>query len=219
MRNPLKGRREGAVVDLDPRPEWTTKYQWPVRRASGGELVLSLRVPPVTRVVDVADLADRAAGAPAGIRGQAQTLRAMVQAPGGIICAAAFVAREDPADLAATLTASLAEGVTGVPDPAELGASVAGETLRRDVRRIGERAVVVDQLSVLPAEPGETPTPMLLMQYLLETRYGALSLAFNTSDVGMITQNGRTIFLDIAATSWIGETTLPDGLAVSSSGL
>jgi hypothetical protein len=215
MRNPLKSQRSARTADPGPRQEWTTKYQWPVRRTAGAELVFSLRVPPATRVIDVADLGAAAEGAPAEIRTQAENLRKLVHTPGGIICAAACVARANPADLAATLTAALAEGVRGVPDPDKLGASAAGEPLRRDVRRVGEKAVVIDQLSALPAEPGEAPIPMLLMQYLLQTRYGALSLAFNTSDVGII-QDGRQVFFDIASTSWIGETEFPDGLSISS---
>jgi hypothetical protein len=90
--------------------------------------------------------------------------------------------------------------------------------MRRDVRRVGDKAVVIDQLSVLPTASGEQPIPMLLMQYLLQTRYGALSLAFNTSDVGII-KDGREVFFDIASTSWIGEAELPDGLAASSAAL
>lgn len=188
---------------------WGQKFEWPVPRGHGKDLVFSVRVPDGTQLIGVDELAATAAaaGGPSWLRERTGAIAP--SAPGlTMICSAALIADSEPDNVVLTLTAALAEGLSGLSDGtvAELEGPATGEELRRTVTHESDRAMLISRLSVERPDRGSDPVPMLLYQYLLEGRYGVLSMAFTTTNTGMITEpTGRQTFEAIAATSWIGE--------------
>lgn len=186
------------------RQGWGVLCEWPVHRRQGKQLVFSVRVPDGMRIVDIEKLVELAEGAPAWLRERASALQ--VQAPElTAICAGALIADDAPDKVVATMTAALAEAVTGPPD-VDLEVPATGEELRRTVTRESDQLVLIDRLSAERPTPDADPIPVLLYQYLMESRYGALSVAFSTTNTAMMTEaDGRRAFRNIFSTGWIGE--------------
>jgi hypothetical protein len=185
---------------------WGVKSEWRVPRRSGAPLYFSVRLPDGSRFLDVSELTAQAADRlPVSVRPAAEAVAAVEGGP-GIICTSALIADEEPGKVVAVLTAGFAEGVTGLPDVEALGIPSRGEELRRAVIPISDQAVMLDRTSLERLDPADEPVPMLLNQYLMESRYGALSMAFTTTLTGMFSEEGRGLMGSIARTGWLGET-------------
>jgi len=58
--------------------------------------------------------------------------------------------------------------------------------------------------------PGQAdPVPMVVMEYLMESRFGALAVAFSTTHSGMMGEFGSGWFRKIVETGFIGERPQP----------
>jgi hypothetical protein len=198
------GQREMAKAG------WGTQCQWRAPRTSGGApLYFSVRVPNRFRLLDVAELAAQAGDRlPQGARGGAAALDQLVGEP-GTICTSALIDDAYPENVLVVLTAGLAEGLSGRPDPDRLALSTPGEEVQRFVTELSEKAVLLDRVTMLQLKPGEEPVPFMLHQYLFETRYGALSMAFTTTQREMFSERGRQLMAGISQTGWLGETDNP----------
>ena len=206
---PMFSRRKaakGAAQKVMSEAGWSQKHEWRVPRDGAAPLYFSLRIPDQTRLLDVSELAAQVGDRiPQGMRSGVSALDQMEGEP-GTICSGAIVHEDNPEIVMVVLTVGLALGVRGLPDVDELAVSTAGEEVQRFVTPISEKAVLLDRVTMLALKPGEDPSPMMLHQYLMETRYGALSFAFTSTNRAMFSENGRRMMSEISQTGWLGET-------------
>jgi hypothetical protein len=195
------GQREMAKAG------WGVKHEWRAPRTTGGApLYFSVRVPNGFRFLDVGELAAQAGERlPSGARAGVAALDQVDGQP-GTICTAALIDDDHPENVLVVLTAGLAEGLSGRPDVDRLGLQTPGEEVQRFVTELSEKAVLLDRVTMLQLEPGAEPAPMMLHQYLMQTRYGALSMAFTSTQREMFSEQGRKLMADISETGWLGET-------------
>ena len=78
-----------------------------------------------------------------------------------------------------------------------------------EVTKLSDKATEVKRL-IAETVPGQAePVPILMMQYLLQTRYGAMTMAFSTTNTDMFGTFGRSIFLKVTEMGFIGERPQP----------
>ncbi len=113
-------------------------------------------------------------------------------------------------EIFATLTVARADlaGPPRLEDHDETDAE--GRLLARtEVTQLSDQATRVKRLGVEPQGEGKEPLPVLMIQYLMQTRYGALAMAFSTTHEGMFGQRAQDLFLAITQTGYIGERRAP----------
>jgi hypothetical protein len=197
-----RSRAEATMAEAG----WGVKAQWRVPVRAGAPLYFSVRLPDGSSFIDVTELTAQAGDRlPESLGAAASAIEGVDGGP-GVICTSALIADDEPEKVVAVLTAGLAEGVTGLPDVEALGMPSGGEELRRAVIPISDKAVLLDRTSLERLDPAAEPIPMLLNQFLMESRYGALSMAFTTTLTGMFSEQGRGLMASIARTGWLGET-------------
>jgi hypothetical protein len=188
---------------------WGPQLSFPVERKQGKPLVFQIRIPDSVELIDVPRLAGAARGAPATVGRAAVALERAKDAAGLIVVAALCATKLEPdseREVLATLTVALAD-VTGPPPVEDYAVADSDRTVRsdREVTQISDRVTQVKRLSLEALEPGQEPTPMLTIQYLMQTRYGALIMAFSTTHKEMFGEWGRGMFRKIAEGIFIGE--------------
>jgi hypothetical protein len=77
------------------------------------------------------------------------------------------------------------------------------------VTKLSDKVIQVKRL-IAETVPGQAdPVPILMMQYLIETRYGAVTMAFSTTNTDMFGTFGRSMFLKVVETGFIGDRAQP----------
>jgi hypothetical protein len=184
---------------------WGPLLTWPIARPEGKPLVFQLRLPTGVELVDVQKLAHDAPGAPEFVSTGAAALKRAEQ-PGGVIMTGALcgVKETGERDVMATLTAALSalKGPLGVKE----GIDVDGNTrTHTKVTQVSDKVTQVKRLSAETVPGRSEPIPSMLVEYLIETRYGMLAMAFSTRHQEMLGQWGQSLFFQVTQTGFIGE--------------
>jgi hypothetical protein len=201
----LKRRAERVYTDGG----WGPQLSFTVPRATGKPLVFQMRIPDAMQLIDVARLAGAARGAPAAIGRATAALEQAKDAAGLIVCAAVCKANLEPAEqreVFATITVALAE-IDGPPRVDDFAVRDSASTVRseREVTKLSDRATEITRLSLEALTADDQPVPMKTVQYLLQTRYGALVMAFSTVHQEMFGEWGAKLFREILETGFLGE--------------
>jgi hypothetical protein len=184
---------------------WGAPLSFAVKRAGKASLRFQFQLPEGVRLFDVRRLAAAAAGAPSVVARSAKSLD-RASAAGGVIVVGAICpppSPDGPLTVLATVTVALAD----VPGPPLLKDYLPPESARADqaLTRLSERVTRIRRLSVEALSEDQEPVPMLMIQYLVKTRYGAMSMAFSTTHPEMFGPSARTLYHRIFETGFIGE--------------
>jgi hypothetical protein len=187
---------------------WGPRLTWPVPRADGPALVYQMRLPTTVQLVDIATLAARSPGAPEFVAQGADALKTAGAA--GVIVTGALIGEADGGEreVLATLTVAFSE-LSGPPTVSE-GIEVDGDTrTHTEVTKLSDKGTQVRRLisTQVPGQP--EPVPMVVMEYLMESRFGALAVAFSTTHRGMMGEFGSGWFRKIVETGFIGDQPQP----------
>ncbi len=226
--NPLhRSRHRETNLPFDAS-EWSPPRSWSVPRADGEPLVFQLRLPSDIELVDIPSLAEagpavvavvgrdspaegQVAGATAlTVVGRAAAELGPLAGPAGLVLLGALRASNVPEaerQILATLTVVFAEQIKGPPSQKDFRVPGSEQTIKssHQALKVSDQAMLITGANM--ESPGEGTDPVLMMfeQYLLETRYGALMMAFCTAnEQGMPGQAG-SLYLHIVETGFLGE--------------
>jgi len=188
---------------------WGPLLTWPVARPEGTPLVFQLRLPTGVELIDMDTLAGSANGAPEFVGDGKQALQRGSEAAGAIVVGALCGTQDTgEREVLATVTVALSD-VTGPPD-VEAGTETDGDRRSHtEVAKLSDKVTLVKRL-IAETVPGQAePVAILVMQYLIETRYGALTMAFSTTNTDMFGDFGRSMFLKVVETGFIGDRAQP----------
>jgi hypothetical protein len=203
--NPLNFRARRKAEKAYRDGGWGPLLTFPVKRPGGEPLVFQMRLPVGHQLIDVPTMARSAVGAPAGLGAQADALERASQAAGAIVVGALCPVSEgvgEP-DVLATITVALSD-VAGPPSVEE-GAAYESPRSHREVTKLSDQVTRIKRLSAEPVAGSDEPLAMLTVQYLIETRYGAVVMAFSSTREDMFGGFGEDLFEKIMATGFIGE--------------
>ena len=213
MANPLDRVRRRKAEHMNRKGGWGPLQTWQVPRADAKPLVFQIRLPVAMELVDLPSLARQARGAPAAVAQGAVELE-QVAGPAGLVVVGALRPSKVPEaerEVLATMTVAFSE-IEDRLEAEDFLVPDSERTVKSDVEvtRLSDRAMLVRRLSLESPGHGLEPVPMLLMQYLLQTRYGALVMAFSTTNQEMMGQWGRKLYRGMVETMFIGEQPLPE---------
>jgi hypothetical protein len=184
----------------------------PNARAEAEPLVFQLRLPVTLELVDVAALAAHASGAPASLAEGTQALQRAAAAANAFLTGALRSVPSDGSvpEVMATLTVALtdlpwppaAEDITPGDLPTTQNSSA-------DVTTLSDRAVLVHRISMEQFDPAADPTPLLIEQYVIDTRYGPMVMGYSTTRTDMMGSWALELYRDITKTAFIGERPKP----------
>lgn len=188
---------------------WGPPRSWPVPRADGEPLVFQISLPDEIELVDVPSLARRASGAPAIVAQGAAELE-QVAGPAGLVVVGALRPSDVPEaerEILATLTVAFSDGVKGPLSAEDFQVPDSERTTRshQEVLELSDKATLITRVSMESPGEGMDPVLMLLLQYLLQTRFGALVMAFSTAHQEMMAPQPRKLYDRIVETMFIGE--------------
>lgn len=206
--NPLDHLRRRDTEHEFRKNGWGPPRSWPVPRADGAPLVFQIRLPDGIELVDVLSLAKRARGAPAVVAQGAAELE-QVAGPAGVVVIGALrpaAGPEPDREILATLTVAFSE-IKGPLSAEDFRVPDSEQTSRshQEVLELSDKATLITRVSKESPGEGIEPVLMLLLQYLLETRYGALVMAFSTANQEMMGPRPRKLYDRIVETMFIGE--------------
>ena len=192
---------------------WGEPQSWPVRRTDGEPLVFQIRLPLEIELVDIATLAGAARGAPDFVAEGAAELE-QVAGPAGVVLAGALRPSDVPEaerPVLATLTVAFSDKVKGPPSAEDFPIANSEHTTKthQEVVKLSDKATLIVHGSTLQLDGGTEPVVMMVWQYLLETRYGALVMAFSTADEQMMYPRPRKLYTRIVESMFIGEQAPP----------
>jgi hypothetical protein len=189
---------------------WGPLLSFPVQRSDLPPLVFQMRLPLTTQLVDLDRVVGEAPDAPELAR-QGQAAIARAAGPAGTILVGTLCGQRSDGgiDVLGTVTVALAEGNEDwrLPD--------SGETDDREARvltmvtRLSDAVAQIRQLMVVDLPGHAEPTPMVILQYLVRSRYGPMSMTFGSTHPGMLSEEGRSFFAKIFETGFIGERPRP----------
>ena len=188
---------------------WGPPRSWPVPRADGEPLVFMLRLPDEIELVDVPSLAESARGAPPIVAQGAAALE-RAAGPAGVVVIGALRPSDVPAaerEILATLTVAFSEKVRGPLSAEDFRVPDSERTTKshEEVVKVSDKATLIIRVSTESLGEGMDPVLMLLWQYLIETSYGALVMAFSTANQQMMGPASRKLYDSIVETGFIGE--------------
>jgi hypothetical protein len=191
---------------------WGPLRSWPVQRSGGEPLVFQVRLPVVLELIEVGRLARNAPGAPAVLGAATMALERAADAAGVVVVGALRPTTVPEAERGAlaTMTVAFSE-ITGSPAVEDFLPADSEQAREADVEvtRLSDKVTRIKRLSLESLGEGFEPAPVLLIQYLIETRYGALVAAFSTTDPEMMGEWGRKLYRQIVETMFIGERPIP----------
>jgi hypothetical protein len=183
---------------------WGAPLRFAVERPGQPPLSFRFRLPEGVRLIDVRRLA-AAAGAPGTVARAAKGLERGAQAAGVIVIGAISPppAPDGPVEVLATVTVALSD----VPGPPRVEDYLLPQSERADqeVTRLSDRVARIRRLSVESLSAGHEPVPILTIQYLVQTEYGAMSMTFSTTHHEMFGPSARALYQRIFETGFIGE--------------
>jgi hypothetical protein len=203
--NPLNFRARRKAEKTFREGGWGPLLTFPVPGSEGKPLVFQMRLPIDHELVDVPSLARATTGAPAVLADQAAALERASNAAGVVVVGALCPTSNDDGepDVLATITVALSD-VAG-PPTVEEGSGYESPRSHREVTKLSDKVTRIKQLSAEPVAGRDEPVAMLTLQYLIETRYGAIVMAFSTTRQDMLGGFGEGLFEKILATGFIGE--------------
>jgi len=186
---------------------WAPARSWPVARANGEPLVFKIRLPVEIELVDVATLARSADGAPPIVAEGAAELE-RVAGPAGLVVVGALRPCDVPEaqrDVLATLTVAFAEQIKGPPSAADFRVTGPDGESHDHVTKISDKATLITRGRRESLGEGMEPVRISTWEYLLETSFGALVMAFSTTRLDMAYPVPRKLYDSIVETGYIGE--------------
>ena len=188
---------------------WGPQLSFEVERTVGEPLVLQFRLPVGVALFDLQAVVGTAHGAPASVGRATDALERAGSGAGVIVLGAMCPVRKPDSDLEvlATITVALSE-VEG-PPVIEDHLLPESERAHQQVQRISDRVTRIQRLSSEAFDAGHEPVLMLVVQYLVETRFGALAFVFSTTHQDMFGEWARTMYREVVKTCWIGEQARP----------
>jgi hypothetical protein len=204
--NPIRTFWNRKADRIHAEGGWGPLQTWPVARDGKDPLVFQMRLPLTMELVDIGTLAANAPGAPQSVEQGALEI-AGVAPIGGIILTGALRETKPgaPPEVLATMTVAFSD-IAGPPDIDAHLQPAADDVRPPEVEKLSDRATRISRLQrVLP--PGaEELWPLLTIQYLIQSRYGAVAYAYATTRPGMIFGGGgRGLFRMITEGGYIGE--------------
>ena len=203
--NPLNFRTRRKAEKAYREGGWGPLLTFPVKRPGGEPLVFQMRLPVGHQLLDVPTMARSAVGAPAALAAETDALELASEAAGVIVIGALCPVSEGAGepDVLATIAVVLSD-VAGPPSVEE-GSGYESPHSHREVTKLSDKVTRIKRLSAEAVQGSDEPMAMLTMQYLIETRYGALAMAFSTTRQDMFGGFGEELFEKIMATGFIGE--------------
>lgn len=205
--NPIRAFWNRKADRIHAEGGWGPLQSWPVPREGKEPLVFQTRLPLTMDLVDIGTLAANSPGAPPSVEQGALEI-AQVSPAGGIILTGAL--RETKPDAAPEILATMTVAFSDIPGPPDvtalIGSDTADDVRPPEVKKLSDRATRISRLRrVLP--PGaEELCPLLTIQYLIQSRYGAVAYAYATTRPDMIFgEGGRGLFEMITESGYIGE--------------
>ena len=204
--NPLNFRTRRKAEKAYREGGWGPLLTFPVKRPGGEPLVFQMRLPVGHQLLDVPTMARSAVGAPAALAAETDALELASEAAGVIVIGALCPVSEGAGepDVLATITVALSDAVAG-PPTVEEGSAYESPRSHREVTKLSDKVTRIKRLSAEAVQGSDEPMAMLTMQYLIETRYGAVVMAFSTTRQDMFGGFGEELFEKIMATGFIGE--------------
>ena len=110
-------------------------------------------------------------------------------------------------EILATLTVAFSEKVKGPLSAEDFRIPDSEQTTKshEEVVKVSDKATLIIRVSTESLGEGTDPVLMLLWQYLIETSYGALVMAFSTTNQQMMGPASRKLYDSIVETGFIGE--------------
>jgi hypothetical protein len=210
--NPLERfvehRARKAADKVYAEGHWGTHYTFPVQWSGRHPLVFEMRAPDGVELVDVVALANDARGASAWAGGALAPGEQAVQMP-GVVVITAVRGTADPEpqrEVLATLAVTFAEP-EGPFDTEAYMPKDSASTIKsqQDYHELSEKAWRIHRISGESQGEGEEPLPVLLIEYVWQTKHGLVTLAFATTRVDMMGDKPRELFDQIWQTAYIGE--------------
>jgi hypothetical protein len=204
--NPVRALWKRKVDHIHADGGWGRLQTWPVPREGKDPLVFQMRLPLDMELIDIGTLAANSPGAPESVEQGALEI-AQVASVAGLILTGAL--RQSKPDAEPEILASMTVAFSEIAGPPDIDTHLAGadEDVRPpEVEKLSDRATRISRLQrVLP--PGdEELSPLLTVQYLIQSRYGAVAYAYATTRPGMIFGGGgRGLFRMITEGGFIGE--------------
>lgn len=207
MFHPLQTRRRRARESADAvyaKGGWHAHYSFAVDRPDGDPLVFEIRTPDGIEMVDAVDLAQSARGAPAWVGDALDGLQQAVQVPGVVVVGA--LCATSTHEVLATLTVMFRklDGPLNIEEfmPKDSQATIKSE---QDYVRISDHMTRIHRFSGESQGEGKEPLPVLLIEYLWESKYGLVTLAFATTRLDFMSEQARAIFDTMRQMAYIGE--------------
>jgi hypothetical protein len=210
--NPLNHLKRRKAEQIYRDGGWGPLRSWPVPRSGGDPLVFQVRIPLALELIEVPQLARHAPAAPAVVGAATIALERAADTAGVVVVGALrpTTVPESERQALATMTVAFSE-ITGPPAVEDFLPADSDQTRKADVQvtKLSDKVTRVKRLSVESLGEGFEPVPMLLIQYLMETRYGALIVAFSATDLEMMGEWGRKLYRQITDTMFVGERPIP----------
>src|SRR6201996_9461611 len=200
----LRHRAREAADEVFSEGGWHAHYSFSVERSDGEPLVFEIRTPDGIEMVDAVALAQSARGAPAWVGDALDGLQQAVEVPGVVVVGA--LCATSTHEVLATLTVMFRkfEGPLNIDEfmPKDSPATIKSD---QDYVRINDHMTRIHRISGESQGEGKEPLPVLLIEYLWETKYGLVTLAFATTRLDFMSEEARAIFDTMRQTAYIGE--------------
>jgi hypothetical protein len=201
-------KARGAAQESWAEQGWATHYVFAVHRRHGKDLVFECRTPDGLEIVDAVALAQAARGAPAWIGDALNGLQQAVDVPGVVLIGALrpTTPPEDQREVVATLTVTFAE-----PDgPFDIEAYMPKDSAstiksQQDHHQLSDTMWRIHRISGESQGEGKEPLPVLLIEYVWQSKLGLVTMAFATTRMDMMGDKPRELFDLIRQTAYIGE--------------
>lgn len=184
---------------------WGPQLTFEVPRAAGAPLVLQFRLPVGLGLIDLRWLAASADGAPASVGRATDALAYAGSAAGVVVLGAICPARRPDSDLELLGTVTVALSEVAGPPVIEDRLLPESERAHQQVTRISDRVTRIQRLSSEALGDGHEPVLTLVVQYLVQTRFGALDFTFSTAHQDMFGRWAQGMYRKVVESCWIGE--------------
>jgi hypothetical protein len=200
----LRRNAREAADEVFDTGGWHAHYSFPINRPEGEPLVFEIRTPDGIEMVDAVALAQSARGAPAWVGDALDGLEQAVKVPGVVVVGALTAASTH--EVLATLTVMFHEldGPLNIEDfmPKDSPSTIKSD---QDYVRISDHMTRIHRISGESQGEGKEPLPVLLIEYLWESKYGLVTLAFATTRLDFMSEEARAIFDTMRQMAYIGQ--------------
>ena len=200
----LRHQAREAADEVYVEGGWHAHYSFAVDRPGEDPLVFEIRTPDGIEMVDAVALVQTAQDAPAWVGDALDGLQQAVEVPG--VVAVGALCATSTREVLATLTVMFHEldGPLNIDDfmPKDSPATIKSD---QDYVRISDHMTRIHRISGESQGEGKEPLPVLLIEYLWESKYGLVTLAFATTRLDFMSEEARAIFDTMRQMAYIGE--------------